>query len=204
MEKQEYFVAHIWEKGKKLKNQDSLAFWWMNKKGHHCLLGIICDGIGGLEEGENASTYTVKQIIGWFLSEGYCEKHFTFLRKKIQQLSYQVHQELIEYGKERKISLGTTISFFILRDRKLLWAHCGDSRIYILKRKRLRKLTKDHKEENGALTRALGVGEWSLLDTGIIKLGKKDKILVCSDGFYRGLSEGEIKVIMDRKINEIG
>lgn len=200
MGKQEYFMAHLWEKGKKEKNQDSLAFWWMNKKGHHCLLGIVCDGIGGLEEGENASTYAVKQIVAWFLSEGYRENKLSLLRQRIQQIAYQIHQELTSYGEERGISLGTTMTLFLVRDGKVLWAHWGDSRIYFLKRGKVKRLTTDHKEKKGALTRALGVGEWSLPEMGKVRLLKRDRILLCTDGFYRGLSEEEIKTVMARKI----
>ncbi|MBR5577424.1 MAG: serine/threonine-protein phosphatase [Lachnospiraceae bacterium] len=198
----EYFVGCLWEKGKKEKNQDSLAFWWMNKNFHHCLLGVICDGIGGLSEGENASTYAVKQLVAWFLSEGYYEKNLRLLEKRIQQLLYQLHFEIKEYGREKRITLGTTISLFLVRDRQLLWVHFGDSRIYLLKKSKLIQLTRDHKENNGALNKALGTGEWALPDMGRIKLGNKDRILVCSDGFYRGLEMEEIRTLLKRNVRE--
>ncbi len=53
-------------------------------------------------------------------------------------------------------------------------------------------LTKDHKE-NGKLTRAIGVGEWHLFSTGKKRIKRKDRFLLCTDGFYRNLQMDELK-----------
>ena len=34
-------------------------------------MAVICDGIGGLSKGEEASSYVVRQLTNWFMSEGY-------------------------------------------------------------------------------------------------------------------------------------
>ena len=195
----EYFIGYLWEKGRKERNQDALAFWWMNKKNKHSLMGVVCDGIGGLQEGENASTYVVRQLVSWFLSEGYCEKRISVMERRIRQLLYQLHTELKEYGQKKEIALGSTASLFIVKNKSLLWVHIGDSRIYYYKRGKVKRLTRDHKEKNGALNRAVGVGQWKLPDMGRIHLGKKERILICTDGFYRGMREEDLKILMARQ-----
>ena len=32
---------------------------------------MVCDGIGGLSKGEEASAYVVRQVSNWYMSEGY-------------------------------------------------------------------------------------------------------------------------------------
>lgn len=197
---EEYFISYLWEKGKREVNQDAIAFWWMRKKKYHCMLGIVCDGIGGLKEGENASTYLVKHIVAWFLSEGYSEKRFRVIRYRLQQIFFQVHHELRRYGKEKNIETGTTATFFIIKGKRYLWGHCGDSRLYHFRGKKMKLVTRDHKDKRGILERAIGAGEWKLLDVGTGKLGRKDKLLLCTDGFYRGLGRDELYHFMEKEV----
>ena len=200
--KEEYFIGHLWDGGKRDINQDALGFWWMRKKKSHCFLGVICDGIGGLQEGENASTYVLKHIISWFLSEGYKEKRCSVIRYRIQQIFFQIHCELKNYGKEKNIETGTTVTFFIIKGKRYIWGHCGDTRLYHFRNKDIKLVTKDHKNRAGALERAIGVGEWQLLDIGIGRFRKKDKLLLCTDGFYRGVTKEDLKHFMEKEIED--
>lgn len=197
---EEYYVGHLWEQGKRERNQDALAFWWMRKKKCNCFLGIVCDGIGGLKEGENASSYLTKHVVAWFLSEGYREKRVSVIRYRLQQLCFQVHNELKKYGKEKGIQTGTTVTFFLIQKNRYIWGHCGDSRLYHFHKKKIRLITKDHKHKTGALERAIGTGEWKLLDMGVGRFRKKDKILLCTDGFYRGISNEDFNSFMEKEV----
>ena len=107
----------MWEKGYREINQDSLAFWHLRKGKNQKVLAVLCDGIGGLEKGEEASSYVVRQLVNWYMSEGYKMK----LRKqknRIQQLCFQLHQELLDYGNENRIHLGTTVAVVLMEGRK--------------------------------------------------------------------------------------
>lgn len=171
----------------------------MKKEKCQKVMAVLCDGIGGLEQGEEASSYVVRQLINWFVSEGYRLK----LKKQenmLQQLCFQVHQELQNYGSENSIHMGTTIAIVLVENKKMLWLYTGDCRIYLLKDRRVQILTEEHHDKEGNLTRAIGVGKWYLLSGGYKKLRKRDRILICSDGVYRNLDIEELRIWNKRRI----
>jgi len=196
------FCGTLWEKGQKEKNEDSLAFWHMKKGKDNQVLAIICDGIGGLQEGEQASSYVVRKIADWFMSEGYKMNQNRKKEMRLQQICYQIHEELRTYGKEKGIRLGTTMTMLLLNNKKFIWAHCGDCRLYLIRREKIRKITQEHCEKNGAINRALGAGEWRLVNVGICKVKKKDAFLLCTDGFYRNLDKEVLQIWAKRKIED--
>lgn len=163
-------------------------------------MAVLCDGIGGLEQGEEASSYAVRQLANWFMTEGYRLK-LAKQQRIIQQLCFQIHQELEDYGKENKIRLGTTIAVVLIENKKLYWFYTGDCRIYLLRNKRVKRLTGEHHDSKGNLTRAIGVGEWHLLVQGWKTFKRKDRILMCSDGFYRNLGIEELRAWNQRRID---
>ena len=176
-----------------------MAFWHMRRGKCHKVMAVLCDGIGGLEQGEEASSYVVRQLINWFITEGY-RISLKKQQKILQQLCFQVHQELQNYGSENAIHMGTTIAVVLIENNKIAWLYTGDCRIYLLKEGKVKKLTGEHHDNRGNLTRAIGVGEWHLLSGSFRKFGKKDRILVCSDGFYRNLDNEELCVWNKRRI----
>lgn len=163
-------------------------------------MAIICDGIGGLPEGEQASSYVVRQMVNWFLSGGY-EQKGKKREKRVQQFLFQLHEEMKEYGKERGIQLGTTATIVFMDQFRLYWFQCGDCRLYLLRKGKVKKLTNEHQDERGNLSRALGVGEWNLLDMGKKKIRKRDKFLICSDGVYRNMDNTELGIWSKRNID---
>ena len=196
------FCSHIWEKGRRPKNEDSLAYWHMKKGTKQKVFAIICDGIGGLQEGEQASGYVVRQMVNWFMLEGYKLKNIQKAEMKVQQLAYQLHEEIKLYGKEKGIRLGTTMTLLWWENKRYFWIHFGDCRLYLIRRKKVRKLTREHCEKNGAVNQAIGVGEWKLPMVGRGKIGEKDAFLMCTDGFYRNLDEEVMASIAGRIITE--
>lgn len=189
----------MWEKGSREKNEDSLAFWHMRKGKCHKIMAVVCDGIGGLPQGEQASSYVVRQLANWFMTEGY-KLQSAKQQKIMQQLCYQIHEEIQNYGKENNIRLGTTLAVVLAENRKISWFHTGDCRIYLLRKKKVRKLTKEHHDNRGNLNRAIGVGTWYLLSGEQKKLRRGDRFLVCSDGFYRNLDMEELRIWNQRKV----
>ena len=121
-------------------------------------------------------------------------------QKKLQQLCFQTHLELQNYGKDYSIHMGTTIAVVLGENRKMFWFYMGDCGIYLLRNGKVKKLTEEHHDEKGHLSRAIGVGEWHLLSEGWKRLRKNDRILVCSDGFYRNLDIKEIGMWNKRKV----
>lgn len=193
----------MWEKGAREKNEDSLAFWHMQRGKENRAMAVICDGIGGLPKGEQASSYVVRQMANWFMSQGYRQKGNNQCQM-VQQFLFQLHEELKEYGKENKIQMGTTITVVLLNNDRLYWFHCGDCRLYLFRKRKVKKLTGEHQDERGNLSRAIGVGEWSILEKGRLRLRKKDKILMCSDGLYRNINPEDLRVWSVREVKSDG
>ena len=101
--------------------------------------------------------------------------------------------------------------------RKLLMAHVGDSRGYLLRNGKLKPLTKDHSlvalwVERGKLSREearvhpksnvlhshLGQEDDLDVDLGVYDLRAGDRILICSDGLWGEMPDEEIQTIVTR------
>lgn len=190
----------MWEKGARDKNEDSLVFWHMGKGRENKAIAVICDGIGGFLRGEEASSYVVRQVANWFMSGGY--KQNGRKRKQIvQQFLYQVHEEIKEYGKEKGSPLGTTMTMVFIDNFNVHWFHCGDCRLYLFHNGKVKKLTGEHQDGKGNLNRAIGVGEWKLLENGSVRIGKNDRLLLCSDGLYRNLEQEEWNTWFGKRVS---
>lgn len=162
-------------------------------KEQHKAMAVICDGIGGLPRGEQASSYVVRQMANWFMSQGYRQKGKKQCRM-VQQFLFQLHEEIKEYGNENGIQLGTTMIVVLVNNFEVYWFHCGDCRLYLFRNGKVKKLTGEHQDERGNLKRAIGVGPWRVLEKGKFRIRKKDKILMCSDGLYRNISIEELRI----------
>ena len=176
-----------------------MVFWHMQRGRQNKAIAVICDGIGGYRKGEEASSYVVRQIANWFMSGGYKQKG----KKRnmaLQQFMFQIHEEIKEYGEEIGSPLGTTVTLVLMDNFRVHWFHCGDSRLYLFRGRKVKRLTIEHQNRKGYLNRAIGVGEWRVLDSGRLRIRRKDKILLCSDGLYRNMDSKELKMWGQRKI----
>lgn len=158
---------------------------------------VVADGMGGYVGGEVASKTAVEAIAYYF-------KNFTYaapvqLEKAIQYAnSCIISKTMIDPTLK---GMGTTISMVTLARHYAFWGHVGDSRIYLYRNGQLKQISVDHtivqvmvdkgklKPEEAmhhpqrhVLTRAVGVDENLLVDTGAFEVQPNDRILICSDG----------------------
>lgn len=174
---------------------------------------VLCDGMGGMNGGELASTITSKKIY-----EDYLRSNPTdipkFLKeevKKVDTLVYELKDE-----KNRPLGSGCTMLCIVIDDDKLFWVSVGDSRIYLIRNEEIVQITEDHnyysilkkKADSGllsyeeaandpraeALISFIGIGKDSPIDNNEqpFPLQDEDIILLCSDGLYKTLSNEEI------------
>jgi serine/threonine protein phosphatase PrpC len=186
-------------------NEDSLLYWEpdtdqeFRRKGR---LAIVADGMGGYEGGQEASRIAVESVRHLYdrdfagdpqtaLLNAFLAAHAT-----IQRYAFE-HPEF--YG------MGTTCTALAIVDRKLYFAHVGDSRLYLVRGESISKLTRDHSYvgrlvENGIvrsedaeshpqrhiLTAALGSGHEILpqLSEQPLSLEENDVLLLCTDGLW--------------------
>lgn len=182
----EFFCNFIWERGFREKNEDSLCIRQITRNGRSYLLAVVCDGIGGLSQGENASSYVVNSMIGTF--QKMVGKNTDLSFRKVCNLFcrqiYRCHKVLINYGKTQQMELGTTISMLVITGNRGYLFHIGDSAFFSGKN-RLKKRTVCHQSQSGALIQAVGKGRNCRPQISTFRMRKNNIYLLASDGFYR-------------------
>lgn len=119
-------------------------------KGVPYAAAALADGIGGSEDGAQASELAIRRLKEWLddakvpalLSTG---NSLTRLEREAEAWFLAVHQELVEIGRGSGGRLGTTLTLLLLTDAVYFIAHVGDCRIYRLSPTgRCKRLTRDH------------------------------------------------------------
>lgn len=182
----EYFCNYIWEKGLREKNEDSLCIRQVDRDGTKYLLAVVCDGIGGLECGEHASSFVVNSMLECFkqiVKSSSCLSGRS-IRNTIKRQIYSCHMQLRRYGKDKGIRLGTTVSIILVIKNICHLFHVGDSAVYA-GRKYLKRRTPIQQDKSGALLQAVGTGKNPILFYKCMRLRRGMAFLLASDGFYK-------------------
>lgn len=178
---------------------------------------IVADGMGGYTGGEYASTMVVDTIVD--VIERADIITVDVLREAILEANRMVFQKSQSY-KELE-GMGTTAVVAYVKDDTLLWAHVGDSRLYIYGDSQLRRMTNDHSmvqelvnagtiteaevihhPKRNMLTRAIGVYDTVEVDTGMVEVHEGERILLCSDGLSGYIEESRIEEILSEESSE--
>lgn len=210
-----YLLASATDIGtRKETNQDSVLIKRAIYGDNQIVLAVMCDGMGGLEKGEVASASLIKAFARWFDQElpGILSSHAreSLLVGSWDDLIKEMNYKIGDYGKERRIRLGTTVTAMLFLEQDYYIAHVGDGRVYELSN-RIMQLTKDQtlvqKEvdegllspeeiENDPRRSVLlqCVGSSDILYPAYLKgtIGKDVVYLLCCDGFRHVISPAEI------------
>lgn len=178
-----------WDKGQRIRNEDSLILEQILTKKGRVLLAAISDGIGGLPEGETASGFILEKLFQNFyhrmlplIEKG---RGGRFLERSLLRCFFETNQMLRGYARGKGINLGATISVLFIYRRKFLAMHLGDTRIYrIYGKSNIEQITKDHTAGNNGLTKCMGSFAYQTPDIIKGRIGKSESFLLCSDGFY--------------------
>lgn len=198
----------------KRTNQDSVCVKvaQTEDKGQVAMI-VICDGMGGLEKGELASSVVVKKFDDWFENtlplqiQNY--QWNDFAEEWVNMIS-GLNSQLLEYGKEADITLGTTITGMLIIEDEYMIVHVGDTRLYEI-REGILQLTEDQtfvaqeiKRGNMTLEQAqidyrknmllqcVGASTRVIPDVIFGKVFPKTVFLACSDGFRHVVTEEEL------------
>ena len=181
-----YHTAHIWERGHRQINEDSLAIMDVVSGSKHILLAVVADGIGGLSEGEYASGYVTGRLRSSFMDYLQNSSAVTLsgLARLFLRALYNCHHYLKNYGTRHAIHTGTTVSILCLIGRRGIALHVGDSHLYRIGH-RIRQLGYDHVDPRGHLTECIGSGNYRRKSIIKFKINKCETAILCTDGFYR-------------------
>lgn len=181
-------------------------------------LAIVCDGMGGHQGGDVASTMAVSHLGHNFESTDFIDTNSAHKWIEVQLKS---ENETILKTADRFPDLngmGTTIVLaFAFKDTALI-AHLGDSRAYIYADGHFTQLTEDHSLVNelvkmgqitkeqakhhpqkNIITQALGVSSTIDPEFRNVALNENDIILLCTDGLTNSLSDPQIQQILATK-----
>jgi serine/threonine protein phosphatase PrpC len=190
------------------------------------LLAAVCDGMGGLPQGETASGYMTERLQEWFYGDFIREvqekKPYWVIRRSMERLVFHAQEQLRQYGRREQFDLGTTMSVLVLWENTYMIWHLGDSRIYRIRRHGrsgrqavAEQLTRDHVTGNNRLTKCVGSFGFFRPEEHMGTLREKDAFLLCSDGFYHHVTEQELEDALwqehvkeeeqiERRLKEIG
>jgi protein phosphatase len=170
-------------------------------------LWAVADGMGGHEGGDLASRILVEALD----QIGHPEAAFDLLEQCKTQI-LRANQQIIDLSRTRRgATMGTTAAVLLVRDKHYACLWAGDSRVYLIGRYAISRLSSDHTEveelvaagalsredseswPNNVITRAVGVAEDLELEivTGSIEPG--DVFVICSDGLTKHLHDDEIR-----------
>ncbi|MBO4483793.1 MAG: Stp1/IreP family PP2C-type Ser/Thr phosphatase [Lachnospiraceae bacterium] len=171
-------------------------------------LYIVADGMGGHNAGDFASRFSVERFVNLIRES----KERTPI-SAIEAALKTTNEELIAKAKTQREyeGMGTTfVMATLLSDGYLLIANIGDSRLYIVN-DRIQQITEDHSlvgemVRNGELKkdearfhpqknvvlRALSTRTVVSPDFYKIRVNRGDYILLCSDGLWEMVEEGEL------------
>ncbi len=213
-----YRVANLQGRGSRRRQEDSFAFanamdvTEIRRKG---LLAVVCDGMGGMEDGKRVSETAVAELLTGFAG-----------MDRGQDLAYQLKECVLRAG-ERVYSVfqgvgGTTLVACIFFREALYWASVGDSCLYLKRRGGLYRLNQEQNlwtelcleavragrlETAGAdedpdrhrLSQFLGKSDMDEVDMSLLPLALEDgdTVLLCSDGVGGVLDESEMLICLE-------
>lgn len=183
-------------------------------------LFCVADGMGGHDAGEVASSLAIEAVSA-FIRRSSGETDFSWPYGIDRNLSYDANRlRTAVYLANRKIfrtaesnddynGMGTTIVGALMNEERMAVAHVGDSRLYLVRRGRIRQLTADdswaatilahdprlnpsdiakHPMRN-VLTNVLGARDQVEVHVAEHDLEPGDVVLLCSDGLHGVLDD---------------
>lgn len=94
------------------------------------IIFVLCDGVGGLHNGEIASKMVCTSIIEKITSYKQNEITSGLIKNIVNDVQSELNQQAIE--QHELMGIGTTFCAVVFSEKELICAHIGDSRIYVI------------------------------------------------------------------------
>ena len=196
-------------------NQDSVLVKVAQTNHGRVCLCVVCDGMGGLSNGELASATVIREFEHWFekqLPPMLSTPVFPVVELRLQwdNIVLTQNDKLTAYASKTGTRMGTTAVAFLILGDKYYVMNVGDSRAYMLS-DAIYQLTKDqtyvqyemdmghmtweqaqtHPQRN-ALLQCIGASEVIKPDYFVGDVEPDMTFILCSDGFRHVISPDEI------------
>jgi serine/threonine protein phosphatase PrpC len=199
-------VYQVSRRGGREKNEDRMGYCYTREAG----LFALADGMGGHPEGEVAAQIALQTLAAMFQRDA--KPVLADPARFLEDGVLVAHQTLLRYGSDKGLAdtPRTTVVACVLQGGYAHWAHCGDSRLYMVRDGTLIARTRDHSysELQEALGRSapgaerfnrnvlftcLGSPGKPMVDlSGPLALQPGDRVMLCSDGLWGTVPEPEM------------
>jgi serine/threonine protein phosphatase PrpC len=210
-------IAGCSERGSRSDNEDALAFG-QARNGHYA---VLADGAGGHQRGAEAARRAVACIEQLLRDDA-----VAFSPANLSQMVHLAHSELLHHqGTEQpdaRMHCTIVVLWIDAEQRRALWTHVGDSRLYRIRHGQVDMVTIDdsvvqrmlqagvisadqtrHHPQKNQLLAALGmVGEVEP-HTVVrpVELREGDAFLLCSDGWWEGFDHAALADSLHRALD---
>jgi protein phosphatase len=194
----------------RVRNINEDAYLEARKQG----LWVVADGMGGHSSGDVASRTVIKSLLNFSR-----RKNLPASIDNLEDRLFISNSACRKYSAGKKV-MGSTVALLFAHDTFCFFMWVGDSRIYRLRGGKLTRVTEDHSlvqemcalgeisEEEAAvhpssniITRAIGVRHELFVDIEYSTVESGDRFLVCSDGLYKDIRDGEICELLSCKVS---
>jgi serine/threonine protein phosphatase PrpC len=193
--------------GRKL-NQDRMGYSFTRD----ALLLVLADGMGGHLRGEVAAQIMMQTMSAMFQKQAtpYVKKPERFL----EDAFIEAHHEIHRYRAANNLpdTPRTTAVACLVQHNIATWAHCGDSRLYWMRRGQILGRTRDHSHIEHLIEKGVAdvterathpdrnklyncIGATSLPKVDVARpasLQSGDVLMLCSDGLWSMLSDEDM------------
>ena len=201
-----FTVYQVSRKGGREKNEDRMGYCYTRDSG----LFALADGMGGHPEGEVASQLALQTMAALFQRDA--KPILADPQRFLHESIMAGHHQLLRYATQKALidTPRTTIVACVMQGNAAYWAHCGDSRLYLVRGQKLIARTRDHsyselqqtlshvvpmgdKFNRNVLFTCLGSPGKPVVDTvGPLLMQAGDRLLLCSDGLWGTVTDAVI------------
>ena len=195
------------------ENQDTFAV----EQGKKLLIAVVCDGMGGAEGGQIASSVAVET----FMKEMHALIRADMTAEQLRELASfcvakantAVYQRALQDPAYQ--GMGTTLVSAVAEEKYAIVCNIGDSRAYLIRGGEITRITHDHSVvqtlvENGnitaeearthpnrnLITRALGVSANIVPEYNRCEIEEGDILLLCTDGLTNMVADDDIAQVL--------
>ena len=212
----EFVISAVTDVGTtKAVNQDCIFAEQFTAPIGKVAFSILCDGMGGLQHGEVASSQIVSAFARWAhnslpaLAAKAIEDHD--IRTEWTDLILRLNGQIRQYGLQGGFSIGSTVTALLMTEQRYYILNIGDSRAYeigpavkqitedhtvVANEVRLGNLTPEQAESSpikNVLTKCVGATDLVYPDLYFGTPQKNAVYMLCSDGFRHHVSPEEFR-----------
>jgi serine/threonine protein phosphatase PrpC len=216
------------DQGQRPNNEDAI-YPLLGQATSYDRLFLVCDGVGGSQKGEVASTLACRAAIDFFMEH----PDVPFGNDFFQQLTDFVQEKFDGFIRQNPSAsgMGTTMTLLCFDERGAWCGHIGDSRIYHIRDGRILFRTEDHSlvselvqagvitpeqavnhPKRNVITRAIqgaSIKEVAMDVRLITDLKEGDHFFLCTDGILEQINDAKLEEFIagqgsnEEKIGEI-